>query len=337
MLARQLQLMRRRVGGTVTCAVLCGLLAPPDLAAAPSPLYLRQDLTLSIAAPSSTTPADINVNVGSGQRAVLAEFLSAPVEEETLQAATATASLFLFSGRIGMEDCAVVSVEVARRTPPSERTVVGQGELLTSILQRRSTVDPIEISFALSGVIAGPGERVAVSIAVENRCNDLRQPGLLYDALGLDSVVRFSDEPPPTTTSTTTTTTTTTTTLPPPTTTTTLPWPDGCLFQPLAGYDQIWCHLDTIAETLVDETADAFGGEVTLQRLQRRLARARDLVTAAQAGTRVRRHLRLARQQLVAFNRIVQRKQRKGRIEPDVGDDLVDLGGSAARAIDGLR
>jgi hypothetical protein len=51
----------------------------------------------------------------------------------------------------------------------------------------------------------------------------------------------------------------------------------------------------------------------------------------------VRRQLRLARHQLVAFNRLVQRKQRRGRIEPDVGRELVDLVGGAASAIAALR
>ena len=320
-------------------AALCGPLAPPDAAAELSPLYLRAQRTLSIAAPTATEPRDdIAADVGAGRRSVLAEFLSEPVEDQ-LDADGAIATVFLVSGRLGMQDCAVVTVEVVRRSPPDERTIVGTGSVQTSIFPRRDTVDPIEIAFPLSGPLALPGERVGVSVAVENRCDDLRTPKLLYDALGVASVVSFGFGIVPTTTTTTTTstTTTTTTTTTTSTTTTTVPWPAGCLFQPLSGYEQIWCNLDTLAQVLVDESSDAYGGGVTLARLQRRVARARDLVAKAQGGTRTRRHLRQARQQLVLFNKLVQRKQRRGRIEPDVGGDLVDLVGGAARAIDDVR
>src|SRR5262245_56667582 len=345
MSARPLGTMRRRVGGLVSCAVLLGHLVPSRAAAELSPLYLRADLTLSIAAPTATEPRDdVAADVPANTRSVLAEFLSEPAIGE-FTAESIDAVVFLVSGRLGMPDCAVVTVEVARRSPPDERTVVGSGTVLTSILPRRDTVDPIEISFPLTGPLALAGERIAVSIAVENRCDELRSPKLLYDALGLASAIAFVNGVGPSTTSTTSTTTTTTSTTSTTTTTTTtttattttLPWPAGCLFQPLTGYAQIWCNLDTLAQVLLDETSDVYGGQITLVRLQRRLGRARDMVTKAQQGNRPRRHLRLARQQLVAFNRIVQRKQRRGRIEPDVGDDLVDLVGGAARAIDDVR
>jgi hypothetical protein len=339
MSARALRTMRRRVGGLALCAALRGLLAPPEAAAELSPLYLRAELILSIAAPTATEPRDdVVADVGAGRRSVLAEFLSEPVEDEAYEDG-AVATVFLVSGRLGMQDCAVVTIEVARRSPPDERTIVGTGSILTSILPRRETIEPIEITFPLSGPLALPGERIGVSVAVENRCDDLRSPKLLYDALGAASAISFGFGIVPTTTTTTTSTTTTsailTTTTS--TTTTTVPWPSGCLFQPLSGYEQIWCNLDTLVQVLLDESSDAYGGGVTLARLQRRLARARDLVAKAQGGNRTRRHLRQARQQLVLFNKLVQRKQRRGRIEPDVGDDLVDLVGGAARAIDDVR
>src|SRR5262245_5401322 len=339
MSAPALRTMRRRVGGLVLFAALCGPLAPPEAAADLSPFYLRAERTLSIAAPTATEPRDdVAADVGAGRRSVLAEFLSEPVEDQ-LDADGAIATVFLVSGRLGMQDCAAVTVEVVRRSPPDERTIVGAGSVLTSILPRRATVDPIAVAFALSAPLALPGERVGVSVAVENRCDDLRSPKLLYDALGVASVVSFGFGIVPTTTTTTTTstTTTTTTTTTTSTTTTTVPWPDGCLFQPLSGYDQIWCNLDTLLQVLADEPSDAYGGGVTLARLQRRITRARDLVAKAQGGSRTRRHLRLARQQLVLFNKLVQRQQRRGRIEPDVGGDLVDLEGGAARAIDDVR
>ena len=330
--------MRRRVGGLVSCAVLLGLPLPPDAAAEISPLYLREGLTLSIAAPSATTPRDdVSVDVGAGRRGVLAEFLSAPVEEE-LHALTATATVFLVAGRLGMEDCAVVTVEVVRRTPPAERTVVGAGSVLGSILPRRETVDPIEISFALTGPLALPGDRIGVSVAVENRCDDLRTPKLLYDALGLASAVRLGDDPLPPTTTTTTVTSTTTTALPPlPTTTTTPPWPTGCLLQPLAGYDAVFCRLDTLAGVLADEDPIDIGGPAVYARLQRRLQHAHDLVALAQAGRRVRRNLRRALGQLGAFDRVVKRGGRHGLVDPDLGEELGGLVRGALAQIGFLR
>jgi len=326
MLARPLIIMRQRVGGIVSCAALLGLMAPPDVAAAISPLYLRDGLTLSIAAPSATEPRDdVSADVGTNQRAVLAEFLSDPVEEE-LYATTGVASVFLVAGRLGMEDCAIVTVEVVRRTPPSERTTVGTGSLLTSILPRRDTVDPIEIRFPLTGVLALPGERLGVAIAVENRCDGLRSPKLLYDALGLASAVRFTDDPPPPTTTTTTTTTTITTTFPPPpTTTTTLPWPAGCLSQPLEGYDAVFCRLDTLAQVIADEDASTLGGTAAYARLRRRLGRARDLLVLAHSGRRARRSLRRASFHIGAFDRVVKRGGRRGVVDPDLGEELGGL------------
>ncbi len=330
--------MRRRVGGLVSCAALAALLASPAAAAEISPLYLHAGRTLSIAAPAATQPRDdVSADVGTGRRGVLAEFLSEPVDEQ-LDATTATATVFLVSGRLGMQDCAVVSVEVVRRTPPAERTVVGSGSALTSILPRRETVDPIEISFPLAGPLVLPGERLGISIAVENRCGDLRTPRLLYDALGLASAVRFGDEPLPTTTTTTTTTATSTTTLPPPpTTTTTLPWPAGCLFQPLGPYDAVLCRLDTLADVLVEEDPVDLGGPAAYSRLQRRLKHARDLVTVAQTGRRVRRNLRRALFHLGVFDRLVKRGGRRGLVDPDLGEEIGGLVRGAVAQIGFIR
>src|SRR5262245_59893682 len=92
--------------------------------------------------------------------------------------------------------CAKVIVEIARRNPPDQPTVVGSGSVVTSILpppghggsHRGSHRD------RPGRRDRRPGEQVAVAIAVENRCDDLRVPALLYDALGLASVVRLCDE-----------------------------------------------------------------------------------------------------------------------------------------------
>ncbi len=340
MLGRSLARIRRRVGGLVSCAALSGLLAPPDASAALSPLYLRVGETLSIAAPSVTTPREVAAFVQAGERAVLAEFLSDPVNEP-LFAPGAVASLFLVSGMNGMEDCAVVTAEVVRRTPPSERTVVGQGSVATSILPRRVTVDPIEITFALFGMLALPGERIGVAVAVENRCDDARAPKLLYDALGMASAVYFTDEAPPTTT-TTTTTTTVTAPLPPPTTTTTtttttLPWPAGCLFQPLSGYEAAFCRIDTLAQVLAEEDAGDVGGAAAHARLRRRLDRARGLLVVAQSGQGVRRHLRRALRQLAAFDRVMRRSGRKRTADPDLIEELGGMVRGVITQVNSLR
>jgi hypothetical protein len=340
MLAPPYATMRRRVGGLVRATTLSLLALSPRLVAAEvPPLYLRGDHQLVIAAPISTTPRDdVSASVGAGQQAVLGEFRSDPVDEE-LTATTATATLFLVTGKEGMTECAEVIVEIARRNPPDQRTVVGSGSVVTSILPRRSTVDPIEVPIAIApdDVVAEPGEQVAVTIAVENRCDDLRIPTLLYDALGLASVVQFSDEPTTTMPSTTTTSTSTTTAPVPQPTTTTLPWPAGCLYQPLQGYDAVFCRLDTLAEALNEEDAVDIGGQATYARLQRRLGRARDLVAVAQTGRRARRHLRQALQQLGAFARTARRQGKQGNAAPDLVDELTGLASAAVSEIGFLR
>jgi hypothetical protein len=116
-----------------------------------------------------------------------------------------------------MEDCADVTVELARRTPPTQRTVVASGTIANSILPRAETVNAIDIVLPVSTPLVEAGDRLALLISVGNRCPDLRGPGLLYDALGTLSVITFD---PGTTT----------------TTTTTVPLPPSCLVQPLTGY-----------------------------------------------------------------------------------------------------
>ena len=332
--------MRRRVGGLVRATTLSLLALLPRLVAAEAPpLYLRGDHQLLVAGPTNTTPRDdVSAPVGAGQQAVLGEFRSDPVDEE-LTATTATATLFLVTGKEGMTECAKVIVEIARRNPPDQRTVVGSGSVITSILPKRSTVDPIEVPIAIApdDVVAEPGEQVAVTVAVENRCDDLRIPTLLYDALGLASVVQFSDEPTTTLPSTTTTSTSTTTAPAPKPTTTTLPWPAGCLSQPLEGYDAVFCRLDTLGVALSEEDAVDVGGQATYARLQRRLGRARDLVAVAQTGRRARRHLRQALQQLGAFARTARRQGKQGNADPDLVDELTGLASAAVSEIGFLR
>lgn len=224
-------------------------------------------------------------------------------------------------------------MELARRVPTAERTVVGSGAVATSILPRREENPPIEIVIPLDGVVAAPGERMAVSIAVENRCADARGPGLLYDALGFASAVRFAAAPP----AVPPPTTTTTTAPPPPPTTTTLPWPAGCLFQPLTGYDAVFCRLDTMADVLTDEDVTTFGSPATQARFQRPVGRSRDLVAVAQSGRRVPRHLRRSLQHLGVITRMLQRGTRQGRLDPDVSGELAELVSEAVYAIGVLR
>jgi hypothetical protein len=340
MLALPLSTMRRRVGGLGRATVLSlFVLAPPHVAAEIAPLYLRWDHHLVIAAPTSTEPRDdVSASVGAGQQAVLAEFRSDPLDEEA-DATGVSATLFLVTGKEGMPECAEITVEIARRNPPDQRTVVGSGSVLASILPRRQTVDPIEVPvpLAMDGVVALPGEQIAITIAVENRCDDLRVPALLYDALGLASVVRFSDDVPTTMAPTTTTSTTTSTAPQPRPTTTTLPWPAGCLSQPLSGFDAVFCRLDTLAETLNEEDAVDVGGQATYARLQRRLGHAHDLVGVAQTGRRTRRHLRQALQQLGAFTRAARRQGRQGNADPDLIEELTGLASAAVSEIGFLR
>src|SRR5262245_66514550 len=86
------------------------------------PLYLRGGGLLDIAAPVATMPRDdVSASIGAGRREVLAEFQSSPVVER-VEAGTATARLYLVTGKAGMEGCAVVIAELSRRSPRGERT-----------------------------------------------------------------------------------------------------------------------------------------------------------------------------------------------------------------------
>src|SRR5262249_47180634 len=138
MLAPPHATMRRRVGGLVRATTLSLLALSPRLVAAEvTPLYLRGDHQLVLPAPTTTTrppPRDgVAASVGAGQQAVLGEFRTDLVDEE-LHATSATATLFLVTGKEGMTECAKVIVEIARRNPPDQRTVVGSGSVVTSIL-----------------------------------------------------------------------------------------------------------------------------------------------------------------------------------------------------------
>ena len=280
----------RTISGFALLAAHLGLAAS---ASAVGPFYLRGGGTLSIAAPVATVPRDdVSAAIGAGRRAVLAEFRSARMTER-VEAATATAILYLVTGRLGMENCAVVTAELSRRSPLDERTVVGTGSLPTSILPRRQTDTPIVVTFPLTGPVALPADQIALSIGVENRCSEARTPALRYDALGWVSALRLDGVPASTTTTTTTPTTSTTgipTEPPPPTTTTTttttLPYPFGCLFQPLEGYEAVFCRLDTLGEVLLEEGPTSFGGTARYDRVLRRLEEARGRVILAQSGKR---------------------------------------------------
>jgi hypothetical protein len=316
------------------CALVAAYLCVAGSAWGFGPLYLRTGRALSIAAPVATEPRDdVSTFVGAGKRAVLAEFRSNPVAER-VDAASAAAILYLVTGPLGMENCAVVTAEVSRRSPLDERTVVGSGSLTTSILPRRQTVEPIVVTVPVTGPLALPKDQIALSIGIENRCREGRNVALRYDALGWVSAVRIdggSQQPPATTTTTTTTTTVTTTPAPlPTTTTTTLPYPFGCLFQPLEGYEAVFCRLDTLGEVLVEEGPSSVGGVAAYGRLRRRLEQTRDRVSLALSGKRVPRNLRRAGQQLGVFGRLVRRGGRQGLIDPDLGEELSGLTAAAA-------
>jgi hypothetical protein len=99
----------------------------------------------------------------------------------------------------------------------------------------------------------------------------------------------------------------------------------------------VFCRLDTLAETLGEEEAIDVGGQTTYARLQRRLGRGHDLVAVAQTGRRVRRHLRQPLQQLGAFNRLVRRQGKQGNADPDLIDELTGLASAAVSEIGFLR
>lgn len=318
--------------------VLLGLLVPPVFATT-TPFYLRAERALDIAAPLTTAVRDdVGAFVGDGERVVLAEFLAPPSAYE-LTASHAIARLYLITGRLGMEACAIVTVELARRTPAAERIPTGSRALATSLGPRRGGIEPIVIDVPITGVVARPGERISLAIAIENACGAARNPKLLYDALGVESAIELVDLAPPLPP---TTTTTSVTTLPAPITTTTttssttLPWPAGCLAQPLRDWDAVRCRLDLVETVLAEEDPAALGGPFLTARLQRRLARARDQVALARSGVQPRRHLRRALEHLAVVGRLVRRSSRRGAFEADLGDELSGLLGGAMAEIGAL-
>ena len=255
--------------------------------------------TLSIAAPVATVSRDdVSAAIGAGSRAVLAEFRSAPVTER-VEAATATAILYL-----------VTAANWAWRTAPSSRPSCPGAPRSTSArwwgpdrcprpsCHRRRPTSRSSSPFPLTGPVALPADQIALSVGVENRCSEARTLALRYDALGWVSALRLDGVPASETPTTTTTTTPATTTTPttsttgiptePPTTTTTttLPYPFGCLFQPLEGYEAVFCRLDTLGEVLLEEGPTSFGGAARYDRVQRRLEQARGRVILAQSGKR---------------------------------------------------
>ncbi len=318
-------------------ALLLAIPAVPGMASAlPQPLYLRAGSLLSPVAPSETEPQDdVRASIRAGQRMVLegGEFTSVALGEEHV-AGGAVARLFLVTGQAGMEGCAVVDAELLRLQPPAGRTVVASGQVATSILPRRESVQPIEVPLTATGVLAAAGERLALVIAVTNRCDDLRSPRLLYDGLTEQSAVRFTDAPPATSTTTTTTTTVPGT---PGTTTTTLPAPVSCLAQPLTGYQAVFCRVDTIVAILGARDPGDVGGLTTRGRLLARLARSRARLERAQTGRRVRLHLAAARRNVRAFDRLVRRGGRRAVIEPDLVGELTSLGAELLAQIGQLR
>lgn len=331
------QIAMTQVRRLVWCALLATHLCLGGSAWGVGPLYFRSGRFLSPIAPVSTAPQDdISETIGAGQRAVLAEFSSASMPAR-VEAEGAGAVLYMVTGRLGMQNCAVVNVELARRSQ-GQRTVVGTGSLATSLLARRDTVGPIVVPITLTGVLALQGDQIALSVEVENRCGEARSVTLRYDALGWLSALRIdgASEPPTTTTTTTPATTTTmvsTTVVVPSTTTTTLPYPFGCLFQPLEGYEAVFCRLDTLDEVLVEEGPSSFGGGARYGRVQRRLDQARGRVSLALSGKRRPRQLRRAIQELEIMGRLVRRGVRQGLIDSDLGEELTALVGAATAQI----
>lgn len=319
------------------CTLLATHLCLGGVAWGLGPLYLRSGGFLSTVAPVSTAPRDdVSASIGAGGRTVLAEFRSEPVPAR-VEAQGAGAVLYLTTGRLGMPDCAVVNVEVARRRSGG-RTVVGTGSLVSSLLGRRDTVRPILVPITLTGALALEGDQITLSIEVENQCGEARTVTLRYDALGWVSALRIdgASEPPTTTTTTTpaaTTTIVSSTVVLPSTTTTTLPYPFGCLFQPLEGYEAVFCRLDVLGEVLVEEGPASFGGGVRYERMSRRLEQARGRVSLALSGKRRPRQLRRAMQELETLGRLVRRGVRQGFIDSDLGEELISLIGAATAQI----
>ncbi len=312
-------------------AVWLGLVLPA--AAGAQTYYLRQGLRLDPVTPiGANARTDVSQKIGSGDLDALPEFTTFAGIPDGLSADTATATLFLVTGKAGMASCADVIVDLTRRTAGDVRVVVATGSIATSILPRRDTLNPIVVTVPVGGVVIPPGERLGLAVSIRNRCGEARTVTLLHDAAPQGSRVAFHPlTGTPTTTVTTTTgpgatnpPSTTTTTVAP--TTTTLPPPLSCFEQPLVGFAALLCRLDVLDTHFRAQPQAAYGGARQHIRLQRRIRRARiRVVSAREGGALATRRMRKAGRILDDLGSLLQRGVLRSEISPVLGDELQGL------------
>jgi len=315
--------MRRIVAASLT---VLACVVGSNAQAADLVLYLKRGLLLSSEPPARSSPGDEGTaTLVRRHGARLASFVSAPLLAD-IAAQEVSASLFLVARRTPLEACAVLTVTLLRVDAADRAEPVATASFPTSIARRRVATEPLRAVLPVGGLVARTGERVGLDVSVTNECDGPRTVSLLYDAIEAPSALRFSALPAVGPTSTTTTTT-----LPP-------TGPGGCEQQEQQTVSQrLLCRLDTIAALLRAQPVPALGGLRLRRRLFLRLERARALVAAAApAGPRpglAARTLRAAR----AFDRLVLRGERAGRIDSALAADLRSLVGEAVEELKALR
>ena len=100
--------------------------------------------------------------------------------------------------------------------------------------------------------------------------------------------------------------------------------------------NQIGCRLDILAASLDQEPGSAVGGQLAQVRLGRHLAHARALVARAQQGRRVTGHLQRGLGNIAAFENLLRRGARLGRVPPTVSSDMQSLTSAVVAEIGGL-
>jgi hypothetical protein len=101
----------------------------------------------------------------------------------------------------------------------------------------------------------------------------------------------------------------------------------GCVHEPRIGFPAVACRLDALAEILATTPATELGGPAVQERLRVKIARVRVMVAAGQVlqGNHRSRRLNRATDLLASFIKSVKKGGRRGKIDPEVADRMLEL------------
>ncbi len=282
--------------------------------------YLRAGGWLSPTPPAaSSTTTTLTLTIPAGKEALFSGFTSAPLEQD-LVVADVHGSVYLGTGRPGMDQCARVTTSLVRKTA-SALTEVATGTVVTSIRTRRQVTAPIVVPMPVADqLVAAQGDRIIFRVLVANECGGERNVSILLDSISRPSAIALGALGA----------TTTTTTNP---STTTLPALCVGNADGLAG---VRCRLEAM-DTIIRQTPPALlGGTRLAGRLSRRVGRALKFVRAAELIEATPRRLRKGRRQLTRFVELLSRGRGDGRVATEVGDPLGSLSQGATANLDAV-